>query len=313
MRPCGPTHTDDSARGATSSGGPCEPTQANDSARGATAPGGPRGSAATNVPRAAGASRDDYETFCDGVRGLCHVDLAQYKRGQMERRIRSFAHRRGSDGLTDYLTVLRREPSELDDFLDRMTINVSQLWRNPEQWALIGDSILPELAAAGRGITAWSAGCSYGAEAYTLAALCRENAPGARATIRGTDIDKRMVERAHEGRFTDEDARTAPRALLERHFDAVDGGWRARRELRDACRFEVGDLLRMTVAPGRLDLVLCRNTVIYFTDDVRNALHARLAQALRPGGYLVIGSTERVQDPREMDLTPTHPFVYRKA
>jgi chemotaxis protein methyltransferase CheR len=245
------------------------------------------------------------------VRGLCQVDLGQYKRGQMERRIRSFARRRGSEGLGDYLTVLRREASELDDFLDRMTINVSQLWRNPEQWKLVGDSIVPELAAGGHTLTAWSAGCSYGAEAFTLAALCREK--DARAAVRGTDIDKRMVERAREGRFSDEDARTAPRPLLERHFDHVEDGWQARRELLSMCRFEVGDLLRMSVPPGRLDLVLCRNTVIYFTDEVRNALHARLAQALRPGGYLIIGSTERVRDPREMDLTPTPPFVYRKA
>jgi chemotaxis protein methyltransferase CheR len=87
----------------------------------------------------------------------------------------------------------------------------------------------------------------------------------------------------------------------------------AKPELRRGVRFDVGDLLRMRVSPASYELILCRNTVIYFTDEVRNALHARLAQALRPGGYLIIGSTERVQDPREMDLTPTHPFVYRKA
>lgn len=256
---------------------------------------------------------DDYIVFCEGVRGLCAVDLSQYKRGQMERRIRSFARRRGSEGLVDYLGVLRTRRDELEDFLDRMTINVSQLWRNPEQWTMVGATILPELAAGGRSISAWSAGCSYGAEAYTLAALCREHVPAARAAIRGTDIDKRMIERAREGRFNEDDGRSAPRALLERHFDAVDGGWQAKRELLTMCRFEVGDLLRTSVAPGRLDLVLCRNTVIYFTDEVRDALHARLAASLRPGGYLVIGSTERIHEPRTMELTPTHPFVYRKA
>jgi chemotaxis protein methyltransferase CheR len=258
-------------------------------------------------------TRDDYEVFCEGVRGLCQVDLGQYKRGQMERRIRSFARRRGSEGLSDYLTVLRREPSELDDFLDRMTINVSQLWRNPEQWDVVGRTILPELAASGRGVSAWSAGSSYGAEAYTVAALCREHIPAARVTIKGTDIDKRMVERARTGHFSAEDARTAPAALLAKYFDRDGDGYQATRELVAMCSFEVGDLLWMAVPAGRLDLVLCRNTVIYFNDEVRNALHQRLAQALRPGGYLVIGSTERVQDPRDMGLTPTHPFVYRKS
>lgn len=257
--------------------------------------------------------RDDYVTFCDGVRTLCAVDLSQYKRGQMERRIRSFARRRGSEGLGDYLTLLRTRREELDEFLDRMTINVSQLWRNPEQWQLIGGSLLPELAAGGRPVSAWSAGCSYGAEAYTVAALARTHVPAARVTIKGTDIDRRMVERARLGRFSDEDARSAPAGLLARHFTAVEGGWQARRELASMCRFEVDDLLRMRLPGGRLDLVLCRNTVIYFTDEVRNALHARLADALRPGGYLVIGSTERVHDPRAMGLTSTHPFVYRKS
>jgi chemotaxis protein methyltransferase CheR len=263
--------------------------------------------------RSVAAVRDDYADFCEGVRGLCAVDLSQYKRGQMERRIRSFARRRGSEGLVDYLGVLETRRDELDDFLDRMTINVSQLWRNPEQWALIGDTILPELAADRRPISAWSAGCSYGAEAYTLAALCREHVPAARTSIRGTDIDKRVVERARAGRFSDEDARSAPRDVLERHFEPAGGGWQARRELLAMCRFEVGDLLHLRVAPARLDLVLCRNTVIYFTDEVRDALHARLAAALRPGGYLVIGSTERIHEPRELELVPTHPFVYRKA
>ncbi len=256
---------------------------------------------------------DDYETFCEGIRALSGIDLAQYKRGQMERRIRSFARRKGIDDLAVYLAALKADPAALEDFLDRMTINVSQLWRNPEQWTVIGTKILPELTASGRSLSAWSAGCSYGAEAYTLAALCREHVPGVRAAIKGTDIDARMVERARGGRFGIEDARTAPKALLSKYFDAVDGGYQAKRELIALCSFEVGDLLRMRVPAGRLDLVLCRNTVIYFTDEVRNALHARLADALRPGGYLVIGSTERVQDPREMGLVPTQPFVYRKS
>ena len=169
------------------------------------------------------------------------------------------------------------------------------------------------LASASRALSAWSAGSSYGAEAYTVAALCREHIPSARATIKGTDIDKRMVERARKGHFSAEDARTAPSALLAKYFDRDAEGYQAKRELVAMCSFEVGDLLRMTVPSGRLDLVLCRNTVIYFNDEVRNALHQRLAQALRPGGYLVIGSTERVQDPREMGLASTHPFVYRKS
>jgi chemotaxis protein methyltransferase CheR len=255
---------------------------------------------------------DDYVAFCEGVRQLCAVDLLQYKRGQMERRIRTFAERRGTSRLGEYLSLLRKGPEELDQFLDRVTINVSQLWRNPEQWTRLEREVLPELAAGGR-IRAWSAGSSYGAEAYSLAALCLETAPRARVTVHGTDIDGRMVERAREGRFSTEDARTAPEAALRRWFDEVDGGWQAKPELRRVVSFATGDLLRMPFPRAVYDLVLCRNTVIYFTDEVRDGLHARLAETLRPGGYLLIGSTERVSQPMTMGLEPTLPFFYRKS
>ncbi len=255
---------------------------------------------------------DEYVELCEAVRRLCKVDLLQYKRGQMERRIRGFVARRGAADLTEYARLLKGSPEELDAFLDRVTINVSQLWRNPEQWDVLARAVLPELARAGR-IRAWSAGCSYGAEALTLAAVAREVVPEARFTVRGTDIDRRMVERAREGRFSEGDARSAPKAALARWFEPDGRGLRARRELLALTQFEVGDLLRMRVAPASLDLVLCRNTVIYFNEEVKDALHARLAQSLRPGGFLVIGATERVSDPRALDLVPTHPFTYRKG
>lgn len=261
-------------------------------------------------------AHDDYTAFCEGVRALTGIDLLQYKRGQMERRIRSFAQRRGVPELPDYLVRLRADRGELSDFLDRVTINVSQLWRNPEQWAVLEREVLPELLKEAPRLRAWSAGCSYGAEAYTLAALVRQLDPRARAEIVGTDIDARMVERARRGRFSDDDARSASRPLLERWFTRADdeeGGWQASRELQALVRFEVGDLLRTPAKRAAYDLVLCRNTVIYFTEDVRDALHERLVASLRPGGYLVIGSTERVSHPRELGLVATHPFTYRKS
>jgi len=257
--------------------------------------------------------RDDYTDFCDAVRSLCAIDLSQYKRGQMERRIRTFAGTRGAPELPAYLTKLRRDRLELDAFLDRVTINVSQLWRHPEQFDVLGRDVLPDLARAGR-IRAWSAGCSYGAEAFTLAAVCRSVVPRANVAITGVDIDARMIERARTGIFTAGDARSVAPALMDTWFTKLpDGRFEAVPALRAMCRFEVGDLLRARPRAGAYDLVMCRNTVIYFNDEVRDALHARLATALRPGGCLVVGATERVADPARIGLVPTHPFTYRKT
>jgi chemotaxis protein methyltransferase CheR len=255
---------------------------------------------------------DEYGSFCTGVRRLCGIDLAQYKRGQMERRIRTFAQRRGITQLAEYLSVLTDSEAELDAFLDRVTINVSQLWRNPEQWELLRTKVLPEFGARGR-LRAWSAGSSYGAEAYTLAATCAEVLPRARVEIIGTDIDRRMVERARAGVFSVDDARDVPRAQRARWFAERDGMLQADQKLRSLCRFETGDLLTMRPARQVYDLVLCRNTVIYFTPDVKDALHARIAAALVPGGYVMVGSTERISEPSQLGLEIAHPFVYRRV
>jgi chemotaxis protein methyltransferase CheR len=203
--------------------------------------------------------------------------------------------------------------TELESFLDRVTINVSQLWRHPEQWDVLEQSVLPELSKAAR-IRAWSAGCSYGAEAFTLAAVALSTVPRTKVTITGVDIDERMIEKARAGIFSRADARATPPGVMDRWFTKLpDGRFEAKPELKALTRFEVGDLLRVRPRPAAYDLVMCRNTVIYFNDEVRDALHARLAEALRPGGYLIIGATERVSAPQSIGLTPTHPFTYRKS
>ena len=255
---------------------------------------------------------DDYVLFCEGLRQICGVDLSQYKRPQMERRLRSFFARKGIHLLTDCLDSLRRDTTELDALLDRVTINVSQLWRHPEQWVRLERDVLPDLATQGQ-VRAWSAGCSYGAEATTLAAVCHFAIPTAHVKISGTDIDKRMIERAREAVFSTEDARGVDATVMARAFDPVPEGWQAKEPLRRMMTFEVGDLLRLRPAAASKDLIICRNTVIYFAEPIRDDLHARLAQALRPGGYLVVGATERVSKPAELGLQMAHPFIYRKA
>ena len=268
--------------------------------------------AVAGTPRSDFAATDDYIGFCEGLRQTCGIDLTQYKRPQMERRLRSYWSRLGIEKLTDALPLLRGDAKQLDDLLDRVTINVSQLWRHPDQWAHLERGLLAELAAGGR-LRAWSAGCSYGAEAYTLAAVCSQAIPRATVRISGTDIDQRMVARAKTGEFSDADARTAPSGVMERWFERTPGGWRAKPSLRSMTSFEVGDLLKLRPAASSYELIMCRNTVIYFADQIRDELHARLAHALRPGGLLVIGGTERITDAASLALVPIHPFIYRKS
>ena len=113
--------------------------------------------------------------------------------------------------------------------------------------------------------------------------------------------------------FSAEDVRDAPPAALARFFTADGERWQPIAELRALVSFELGDLLRLRPPLRAYDLVLCRNTVIYFNEDVRDALHERLASALRPGGVLVVGATERVTAPEAIGLQAMAPFIYIKA
>jgi chemotaxis protein methyltransferase CheR len=254
---------------------------------------------------------DEYLDFCTGVKRLIGVDLTQYKRAQMERRIRSYVDRQRVQSLGEFLKQIERDGGALDGFLDRVTINVSELYRNPEQYDTLRTKVLPELRRSSP-IKVWSAGCSYGAEAYTLACIISESLPGHRFEIAGSDIDRRIVERAGRGRFSQADMRHVPPNVRAKHFRPDGDGWLAQDGLRRSLRFRVEDLLHARYASG-LDLVLCRNVVIYFTDEARNDVHRRIAGALRPGGYLMVGATERVSDPGAMGLEPALPFIYRKA
>jgi len=260
---------------------------------------------------------DDYIIFQAGLKRLSGVDLAYYKRRQMERRTRTFALRQGVEGdLTEYLALLKRDPEQLELFLDRMTINVSQLWRNPEHFRTLENKILPELAKSvrhGQPLQVWSAGCSYGAEAYTLGAIFLEYRDlfSRPPKIIGSDIDPRMIERAREGWFSADDARTASPHMLTKYFEKTDGGWRANEQLRRLVNFKVENLFEAEVS--ELDLILCRNVAIYFTGDARTELHQIFSDALNPGGFLMIGATEVVASPRDVGLDRAFPFSYRRV
>lgn len=260
-----------------------------------------------------GTTPADYRRFCAGIRRLCGIDLGSYRSGQMERRLRSHAERAGHADLDAYLAHIRRDRRAREDFLDRMTINVSELFRNPERFAELERDHIPALVAESpRGLRVWSAACSYGAEPYSLAILLHEAAPAARHDIRGTDIDRRILDRARRGEFAAADMRHVSPERRRRWFtDAPDGGAVAVDALRRSVRFAQLDLLADRYPAGQ-DLILCRNVVIYFTEEAKDRVYANLRDALRPGGLLMIGSTETIPNPDRIGLHKVSTFLYRR-
>ncbi|MGI9540106.1 MAG: CheR family methyltransferase [Miltoncostaeaceae bacterium] len=258
--------------------------------------------------------QDEYEQFCAGIERLCGVALSHYRQGQMERRLRTFADRSGFSDLESYLEALERDPDALERFQDRMTINVSELFRNPERFEELERDIIPRLASTPQGrLRAWSAGCSYGAEAYTVAILLSESRQVTKFQIDATDIDKGVLERARAGRFSAQDLRHVGAERLRRWFgeEDDDGGRAADRSLASSIRFGELNLLGDRY-PQKCDLILCRNVVIYFKDDAKDLIYRRFFEALRPGGLLFVGSTERVTGASEMGWEKAGTFFYQK-
>ncbi|MFY9265179.1 MAG: protein-glutamate O-methyltransferase CheR [Solirubrobacterales bacterium] len=257
----------------------------------------------------------DFEAFLDGIKGLLGVDLSLYKRNQMERRARGLATRQNCATLAGYLDLLRTDAVQLDRFMERMTITVSQLWRNTDIFDAVENEILPDLdrRAGERKLQIWSAGCSYGAEPYTLGVLCLENKHKLNRlpSITGTDINPRMIERAKRGYYTDEDARDAPAVLLNKYFEREPDGWTAGPDVKKLIRFKVEDLF--AAKTDGMDLILFRNVAIHFEHPKRDEVHRILANALVPGGILVLGSTEMIIHPAKLGLERVRPFMFRKT
>ena len=257
----------------------------------------------------------DYHAFSRRVRLLTGIDLAGYKREQMERRLRSLAQRHGVSSLVALAELMQREPRVLAAFKDFFTINVSEFLRDPARWAELEQRVLPLLLgeATGRPLLIWSAGCSYGAEPYSLALLLEEAAGRPPYTIQASDIDETMLARAQRGTgFRESDLRHVSAARREAWFARQpDGGYAVREALKRHLRFRRQDLLRET--PGRaFDLIVCRNVVIYFTDEAKQDLYRRLVTALRPGGVLFVGGAELLPDAPALGLTPIATSFYRK-
>lgn len=253
---------------------------------------------------------DEYLWFCEQVLRRTGLDLQQYKRAQMERRLRSMAERVGARSLEEYWAVLEKDQQQFTQFIDRITINVSELFRNPEKFDELRRVILPELRRLGGTLKVWSAGCSYGAEPYSLAILLEEMRPLS-YHILATDVDETILNKAREGYFAPEDMRNVSSAWKQRYFIQQGNRYQVTPELKRNITFRKHNLLADPFDTG-FHLIVCRNVVIYFTDEAKNRLYERFFQSLVPGGVLFVGSTERIFNYRELGFEMPLSFFYRK-
>ncbi len=253
-----------------------------------------------------------YPTFRRTVQELTGIDLDCYKGTQMERRLQTIMRRAGVSDLSAYARLLSTTPSRVKEFKDFLTINVSEWLRNPEKFEELQQTILPDLLKRSPRLRIWSAGCSNGSEPYSVAMLLDEIDPGGRHQILATDLDEEVLKAARAGVYSEKDIKNVSPARRARYFDQNGDRYAVKADLRARVEFRRHNLLSDDF-PSDLDLILCRNVVIYFTEEAKVQLYRRFHAALKPGGILFVGGTESLLRARELGFASVSPFFYRSV
>jgi len=253
----------------------------------------------------------DFTRFIQGIKAYTTIDLAQYKETQMKRRLTTLRNKRGFDTFAAYLEAIKKSKELLYEFLDRMTINVSEFWRNANRWQILEKRFLPEMLKNSRSLKVWSAACSTGEEPYTLAMILAEQQALQQAYLLATDIDDNVLEKARQGVYLDRSVREVPPNYLKAYFRPENNIYTVTDDLKKAVRFKKQNLLTDTFE-NSFDLIVCRNVIIYFTDEAKDLLFHKFSRALKPGGLLFVGSTEQIFNPSVYGMEAADTFFYRK-
>lgn len=255
----------------------------------------------------------DWLAFRDDLERAIGVPLGAYKEPQLKRRLGSLMLRRGVAGWQGFATAIATDLAALAEVRDTLTINVSEFFRQPERFEELRSVHIPRLLRDRAELRFWSAGCSIGCEPYTLAMILDELDERSSHRIIATDIDVPVLARAQRGDgYTLAEVRSVPAATRERFLVQTGETFAVAPQLKRRITFRRHDLLSDAYPPN-LDLILCRNVVIYFTPEAKEHIFAGFAAALRPGGLLFIGGSEMVMRPRALGLRQAGISVYERA
>lgn len=253
----------------------------------------------------------EFSTLKRTVRRLIGIDLGAYKQQQMRRRLEAFVQRQAAGNVLMFCRAVERNGSLLQALADMLTINVTEFFRDPTVFERLREEVLPVLLQGTPRLKIWCAGCSKGPEVYTLAILLNDLS-AARHTILATDIDRLALATARQtGPYAPSEVKNVSQELLRSYFTLRDGRYWFTGAVRQQIDFREHNLLADAYESG-FDLILCRNVMIYFTPEARRAVTAKFLEALKPGGMLLLGSTEALVPPESAGLARVGPSLYRK-
>ncbi|MBW4692402.1 MAG: PAS domain S-box protein [Lyngbya sp. HA4199-MV5] len=239
-----------------------------------------------------------FEALLEYLKQSRGFDFSGYKRSSFQRRVQKQMHFRSVTTYGDYIDYLEVHPEEFVSLFNTILINVTSFFRDTAAWTYLQEQVLPALLRAkpaNEPIRVWIVGCASGEEAYTLAMMLTEllgaNDFRQRVKIYATDIDEDALQQARQATYSSHDLETLPNGLRDSYFEPSGDRYTFRAELRRVVIFGRHDL--MQDAPiSRLDLLVCRNTLMYFNAEAQSRILSRLHFALSNTGVLFLGKAE---------------------
>ncbi|MCI1943974.1 CheR family methyltransferase [Clostridium luticellarii] len=253
----------------------------------------------------------DMDYFEKWVLREFNINLSAYKPNQLHRRINSLMSRVGVKSIEEYIALLKADVLQRKKFLDFITINVSEFFRNPEIFAELKARLQEELLCRNNSLKIWSAACSIGAEPYSVAIYLNELSPLGRHRIIATDIDNTIIERARRGEYALSEIKNVKNEYLNKYFTLKDDKYIITDKIKNMVTFKKHDLI-LERYEDNFDLIICRNVVIYFNQDIKDNIYKKFSKSLKKGGLLFVGATESIYNYKDYDFEKASTFMYRK-
>ena len=254
---------------------------------------------------------EEYELISRQILQLTGINLVHYKTQQMRRRLTGIASS-NSPSVAEYCELIKNDPDSLQKLKKFLTINVSEFFRDAEQFQVLRNRIFPELLKNRRRLNVWSAGCSHGGEPYSVAMLLEDLAPGEDHRVLATDLDDSVIAKARNGGpYTSADINNVDRKFVLKYFEKPDDEFYLTDYLKKKVTFRKQNLLTDVFESG-FDLVMCRNVVIYFSDEAKDRLYRGFHRSLIDNGILFIGATESLLNAGDVGFTRVDNCFYRK-
>jgi len=253
----------------------------------------------------------DFNEFHKWVHKELGINLSAYKPEQLNRRINSLMTRVGIKTLDEYSKVIKNNSEQKQKFLDFITINVTEFFRNPELFLDLEKQISKELLPNTPNLKIWSAACSIGCEPYTIGMILNKLAPNGRHNIIATDIDNTILARAKVGEYTKNEIKGVNIADLSKYFSIKDDKYYMESKIKSMVTFNKHDLILDRYDTG-FDLIICRNVVIYFNNDIKQEIYKKFSNSLKKGGLLFVGATESIYNYKDYGFEKASTFIYKK-